>query len=697
MRYIGWLGLFGALLGTPFLLAQEEKAAEELGYYYLENQVVVTVTRSEVKLKEAPAAVYVITDKDIRERGYRTLSEALHDIPGFDFQHTYGTFPEVVHQRGLVGNNQRSLLYIDGVPENNISENAMLAGSLRFPLHNVKRIEVLAGPASALYGANAFNGIINVILNDQDQGSEVALTGGSYNNEFTNLGGALSVYTRGRAADVKYSLSGYFYNTKGPDFRNVQNLDATGKGYYWSPVYDNSKEDTYNITAKFTKGNLRFQTVNWQYFQGLGTFANATQSIDTTAGGVGGSSWDFRSNSFAIGYINEFTKQFNLDSEVIVRHTEILSSSHDQGPQSGKEGPTLYQRPGDLVYYTSYSRPDYAYEVREKLTYNHSERANTTLGFEVNHSVVPTGYGATTRYDYQNYGMYLQQVYKPISMLALTGGYRFDHNTIAGNSHTPRLGAVLSPIEDLTFKLLASTGFRAPTAWELFNATSNRLSNTALRPERLMALELGAGYRLKKKYYFGIQSYYNRITSLLLEVQTNIAKPTSGFYNQNQNVGNAEIVGVEFQSDLQLMRDLNVFANYTYTIGRYFDLPATLATTPAAAAGDRMPNIAPHHFNVGTTYYIMKDLSLHARVNYVHERETIAMNPVRSVPGYILMHANIRWENVGPQGFYLQLMVRNLFNQLVFDPGIRTADGGYYPTQHPLERRSIWLTAGYKF
>ena len=99
----------------------------------------------------------------------------------------------MVHQRGLVGNNQRSLLYIDGVPDNNISENAMLAGSLRFPLHNVKRIEVLAGPASALYGANAFNGIINVILNDTDEGSEVSVSGGTYNNSFTYLGGTLSL------------------------------------------------------------------------------------------------------------------------------------------------------------------------------------------------------------------------------------------------------------------------------------------------------------------------------------------------------------------------------------------------------------------------------------------------------------------------------------------------------------------------
>jgi len=689
--------LVSMLLCSNLLTAQDTKAGEELGFYHLENQVVVTVTRSEVKLKEAPAAVYVITDKDIRERGYRTLADALHDVPGFDFQHNYGTFPDVVHQRGLVGNNQRSLLYIDGVPDNNISENAMLAGSLRFPLHNVKRIEVLAGPASALYGANAFNGIINVILNDTDEGSEVSVSGGTYNNSFTYLGGTLSLLTRGKAADMKYSVSGYYHNTKGQDFRNVQNLDAAGIGYAWSPLYDNSKVDTYNLSAKFSKGPLRFQTVNWQYLQGQGTFGNATQTADTTANGMGGSAWDFRSNSFALGYLTEFNKKFSLDSEAIVRHTEVLSSSHDQVAQSGKEGPTLYLRPGDLTAYTSYSRPDYAYELRERLIYNHNEKANTTLGFEMNHSVVPTGYGSVGRYEYQNYGSYLQQVYRPIGMLALTGGYRFDHNTISGNSHTPRIGAVLSPVEDLTIKIMGSTGFRAPTAWELFNATNNRLANQNLRPERLLAFELGAGYRLKKRYYFGVQSYYNRITNLLLEVATNTPKPTTGFYNQNQNVGGAEIVGLEFQSDLQILQDLNIFANYTYSRGRYFDLPDTLASSPTAQAGDRIPNIAPHHVNAGATYYILRDLSLHARINYVYARETIALNPVRSVPGYVLLHANIRWENVGVQGFYLQLMVKNLLNELVFDPGIRTASGGYYPTQHPLEGRNIWLTAGYRF
>jgi outer membrane receptor for ferrienterochelin and colicins len=672
--------------------------AEELGFYQLENQVVVTVTRSEVKLKEAPAAVYVITDKDIRERGYRTLSDALHDIPGFDFQHTYGTFPEVVHQRGLVGNNQRSLLYVDGVPDNNISENAMLAGSLRFPLHNVKRIEVLAGPASALYGANAFNGIINVILNDVDEGTDVNIFGGSYNNSFTNLGGGLSLATRGKTGDVKYSVSGYYFNSDGPDFRGVQNLNAAGLGYYWSPLYYNSREDTYNVSAKFSKGPFRFQTVNWQYLQGQGTFSNATQTVDTSANGFGRSGWDFRNNSVAFGYLHEFRKDLSLDSEAIVRHTEVLSSSREWNANSvAVAGPTLYLRPTDSYLGGPYARPDYMHEIRERLTYNASERASTTLGFEVTNTVVPTAYGASTRYDFQNYAGYVQQVYKPVATLALTGGYRFDHNTIYGNSHTPRLGAVFSPVSDLTIKALASTGFRGPTAWELFNSTIKRLDNKGLKPERLLAFEIGAGYRLKKKYYFGVQNYYNRITDLLLEVSTDTPKSGGGFYNQNQNVGKAEIFGVEFQSDLQILQSLSIFANYTFSTGRYFDLPPTVTASPSVQGGERIPNIAPHHINAGTTWYPFKDFSLHLRMNYVHARDTVSGNPTRSVPGYVLLHANIRWENVGWPGLYLQFAVRNLFNELVFDPGIRTADGGYYPTQHPIEGRNLWLTLGYKF
>jgi outer membrane receptor for Fe3+-dicitrate len=140
---------------------------KEEDFFKLEEDIVVTASKKEQKVSEAPAAVYVITEKQIRSRGYRTLVDALHDVPGFDFQHTYGVYPELVHQRGFIGENNRTLIYIDGIPDNNMND-FIPYGGMRFPLDNVERIEIVSGPASALYGANAFNGIINATLSSRD-------------------------------------------------------------------------------------------------------------------------------------------------------------------------------------------------------------------------------------------------------------------------------------------------------------------------------------------------------------------------------------------------------------------------------------------------------------------------------------------------------------------------------------------------
>jgi outer membrane receptor protein involved in Fe transport len=109
----------------PIAKSDISKEAEQV-FRIMEEIEVVSATKTKVKISEAPAAVYVITAKQIRERGYRTLVDALKDLPGFDFQHNYGIFPELIHQRGLIGNNNRTNIYIDGIQDNNINENGFL-------------------------------------------------------------------------------------------------------------------------------------------------------------------------------------------------------------------------------------------------------------------------------------------------------------------------------------------------------------------------------------------------------------------------------------------------------------------------------------------------------------------------------------------------------------------------------------------
>lgn len=732
-----------------------ERRTDQDVFRLLEDQKVVSATRLETRVRDAPAAVYVVSQDQIQQRGYRTLSDALHDIPGFDIIHTHGIFPELIHQRGLVGNNQRTLVYVDGILDNNITEQAALAGTLRFPLYNVERIEIISGPASALYGANAFNGVINIITRDgqTSPGGGVEARGGWHEAGGKRPGGSGSMAHRGilRGEDTifAYSASAYYMRTSGPDFGDVQRLDkkgaspfdgmyfleqkacggtcspdSTSVGTWWSPHFNAAWEDTYNITGKFSAGGFRFESVNWQYLQGDGSFANGTQQVDTdTIPGFTGSAWDFRNNSASIGYLWNITSKVSLDSEVTARHTEILSSSHEQTPN--KTGPYWYYLPGDAVTSKDYARPDYAYDLQERLLWQQTDRSNLTAGIQSTYTVVPSAYGSEKRFTYVNNAAYLQQIFSPWAWLSLTAGYRYDYNTIYGASNTPRLGAVVTPVKDLSIKLLASSGFRAPTAWELFNGTNQRKSNPDLRPEYLRSYEAGVGYRFLKKYYVSVQQYYSRVTNLLLEVET--AEPNANQagtnWNQNQNVGKAAIYGTEFEADLQLHRAFSVFVNYTHNRGRYDGLSYSLTSSPstrgrpgddlffdAAAAAVKqttgrmivptsgpIPNIAPHRANAGMTWRPLDGLSVYLGANYVDIRRTLASNPEKTVKGYTMANLNVRMDDLFVNGFYVALSVRNAGDDRFFDPGIRSATGSYYPTRHPLETRNIWLTAGYRW
>lgn len=478
----------------------------DMSIYDLMELEVVTATRSKVKLKDSPSAVYVITEKNIRERGYRTLSDALKDVPGFDFQNTHGLVPDLIHQRGLIGNNQRSLVYIDGILDNNISENAILGGTIRYPLHNVDRIEVVAGPVSALYGANAFNGVINIITKDGRKTSEkeVQTFVGTWMDKDYMAGGAafsLNGSTPSAKNQFAYSIGGYYLKSDGPDFTGIQNIDENGLGYWWSDTYNNSGEDTYNVTAKFSFDDLRVEFINWQYLQGDGTFANGTYQIDTDGNGFAGSAWDFKNNTLSIGYLWNIKSDLSIDSEIVVRHTDLLSSSHELYPNI--PGPDAYTRPGDVTNASDYARPDDSYELEERLLWQPSDRINNTFGVETIYYVVPEGYGSYERYKYRNYAGYFQSMYKVTDIVSMIGGYRFDHNTTYGDSHTYRISAVGNP-GDFTVKALFSTGYRAPTAWELLNETRQRKGNQDLDPEKMWSMELGLGYTFSKNGHISL-------------------------------------------------------------------------------------------------------------------------------------------------------------------------------------------------
>jgi outer membrane receptor for ferrienterochelin and colicin len=142
-------------------------SAYKLSLRELSHVKVVTPSMTEQEIKDSPTNIFVISKEMILERGYLNLVEICQDIPGFDFAMfedgggEYNTFSK---NRGVgtIGNTN-IMIMVDGIIQNEISFNWSLLWNFENMLHDLEHIEIIQGPGSALYGPQAFTGIINFI------------------------------------------------------------------------------------------------------------------------------------------------------------------------------------------------------------------------------------------------------------------------------------------------------------------------------------------------------------------------------------------------------------------------------------------------------------------------------------------------------------------------------------------------------
>ena len=184
-----------------------------------------SVSKMNESLREAPATVIVVTAEQIRRRGYLDLEQVLHDLPGFDISRSNGYSYSNIYQRGFRSDTtSRTLFLVDGVEQNDLHSNTAHI-SRQFPLTNIDRVEVVYGPASTMYGANAFLGVINVITKDPDDviaegkqiGADVQVGGGAWSTKF------IDATVAGRYRGATLSLTGRVYKSDEWDLSKYEN------------------------------------------------------------------------------------------------------------------------------------------------------------------------------------------------------------------------------------------------------------------------------------------------------------------------------------------------------------------------------------------------------------------------------------------------------------------------------------------
>lgn len=483
---------------SAFIMASLPTCAEDLTSLSLDQLMgieVVTASKFAQKASEAPSSVTVVTADDIRTFGYRSLADVLRSVRG-----TYVSYDRNYSYLGTRGigrpgdYNTRLLVLVDGQRLNdNIYGQGPIGNEFPIDVSLIQRVEFVSGPGSALYGSNAFLGVLNVITKKTltSRSGIVSLETASHGTEngraegtarFAN-GGSLLLHASGmnsRGADL------YF-----PEYDGV----ATGRDY----------ERLQRVFAKYTFGEMTLESY----------FGNRTKSVPTAS--FGQQFNDPRSKTtdrYAVATANiehELSPTLNL-------HLSLgLAQYVYGGDYATSPDPNGLNRDyGKSNTVTGELRLQYKGWHGHMLTYG-VDVFDDTARLQRNFNPEPYASYLDDNHPKRGVALYAQDEIRIGEKIILNIGVRHDHDSESGGSTNPRLGLIFKPTPELTTKLLYGTAFRSPNALEAYyvaDATRyKRASN--LQPEHIKTYELAAEYFPRNDFRTSASLYRYKLDNLI--------------------------------------------------------------------------------------------------------------------------------------------------------------------------------------
>ncbi|MCB9896486.1 MAG: TonB-dependent receptor [Planctomycetes bacterium] len=490
----------------------------------LQVETVSGASRHVQEQREAPSAVTVLTAEDVRRHGWRTLSDALRSVRGVDV--TDDRSYEHLGLRGfnpLGDYNSRVLLLIDGHRMNDpVYDTATIGLDLPLDLDLVERIELVRGPGSALYGSNAFFGVINIVTRKASDiaGAELAAGVGS-------RGLRLGRGTWGGEIDdgtsLVASVSGTGSDGDRYDYPEYSG-DPTG-----GHVSGTDGERARSLWVALTRGDVTFTAASGRrakdfptgsYESVIGDDRNVTRDAHTWLDAAwhpeSDGPWDVTARAFYDDYSYFGTYVYDDGGTYV---------NHDRG-----EGRTLG---GELLVSNS-----------------SIEGHRLTLGGEVrdDYRQDQSNYDSDVYLDVHDasttWGVFAQDEIALADTLGLTAGMRYDRDTDFGGTLNPRLALVWTPREQSTVKLLAGDAYRAPNAFEAsyHDGFVTTKPNPDLDPETIRTYELVWEEDLAE----GVRSSISLWRYALTDLITQVVDPADGLL-VFENVDRVDAHGVEFE------------------------------------------------------------------------------------------------------------------------------------------------------
>ncbi|WP_394824582.1 TonB-dependent receptor domain-containing protein [Pendulispora albinea] len=604
------------------------------------EETVVTASRGKQSPLDAPNSTTIVTRQDIRLSGITRIPELLRRVAGMDVMQITGGDTNV-SMRGFNSRLANKLLVlVNGRSVYNDILGSTFWELLSIDVDQIERIEIIRGPGSALYGANAFAGVINIIPIAPGEGKSGFRVG--YGDQQQGYG---SVWASGREGDFAYRVSAGY--TRYPKWsREVeggrrdlvfapaneftasesQRLDIRTSRRWGKDIsleigggYANNKLDVYGIGA-FNEYN--FDAANGDVTVDLKTKHFNARTYFTRLAGTGQASHDYTSHSLYTSHPSQ--NVFNAEAEVVGGFGGTISHDIHFG---------LGYRLKDLNW--DYFRPDVPVEHHASVFLQDSIRFGKQLTF--------VGSG---RLDYVPY---LKKIVP-----------------------SPRASFIYKPTERQAFRLVGASAFRSPSGLESYIGLpivlvtpgagqytgGGREDGSRLQPEQIVSAEIGYLNQMNDSFEFDITGYYERVTNLIaLQTNRNVSLSDrgaglggydpnlgrytvayGGFTNQcdTHNVAGGEIGARVYPRD-----GLDIFANYALNV--------SVQDKPSSCPIPDDERTSRHKINAGvqvrTKMGFNGELTWHYQSKQVWNEQVATLDGIVykqfDVPGYMLLNGRL--------------------------------------------------------
>ncbi|MGE5451884.1 MAG: TonB-dependent receptor plug domain-containing protein [Acidobacteriota bacterium] len=669
---------------------------DELAQAFGDQPMVTIATGSRQLVTRAPAVATVITAADIQAMGATDLDEVMETIPGVHVARTTQVYsPSYVFRGVNIGVNPQVLMLINGVPVTSVYAGNRGNGWVGLPLENVSRIEVIRGPGSALYGADAAAGVINIITKtaDEQAGTTVGARTGSFD---THDAWALHGGQWGPVSVAAYLRMG---STAGAN--STIRADAQTGLDHLLGTHASYAPGTVNNGRDFIDGSLDLSLDHWRWRFGVrdrdnvGSGAGVASALDPTGRS--------RTQSLTsdLNYVHDnIAPDWALTAQLSARHYSERSDLTLFPPGMNFGGATFtdgmignpyqwerHHRLNATALYSGWVR----HQVRLGGGVESAEiyKIRETKNFNPDFSPIGTGSRADVidvsdtlpflkPHSRQLRYVFAQDEWSVAKDWTLTAGIRHDRYSDFGNTTNPRLALVWDASYNVTAKLMAGTAFRPPSFTELY-AINNPVGqgNARLQPEKTRTVEAALSWQPAPQWQVGANVFHYQMDHIIQLVSF-----------QYQNTGQLIGDGLELESNWAVSKTLRLTGNYSYQ----FTMDG--ATNHTAAS-------APHHqVYARADWRMLPNWSLHAQVNWISDQTRAYADTRPHLPGYNTVDLTLRSVREG-KGWNATVSVRNAFNATVREPSVfdQTPAQPFIslPYDYPMPGRSLYVQGTYTF